>query len=159
MKKNLVLLLSVLFLWACVGSLPGPATSQRASPGSEESSRPPASRAATSEPALVAPDSLIFAGRSVEEIYVAAKIALADLRYTIKSSDPVRGLLIAVRTAAETGAGGQTLPMATAAVFNDPGGNACLRVQIIRPVPAAAPSGEDRTEIENILAAVRDLLR
>jgi hypothetical protein len=103
------------------------------------------------------PDTLLFAGRAAEEVFVAAKIVLADLRYAIKSSDPAGGLLIATRRA---GSPGETnLPTATVMIFTDPGGSSGVKVQIVRPGPGGDPSGENQAEIESILAGIQDLLR
>jgi hypothetical protein len=88
---------------------------------------------------------------------VAAKIALADCRYAIKSSDPGGGLLIATRAA--NLAGEQNPPVATVLVFTDPAGAPGVKVQIVRPGQAGDPSGAIRAETEQILAAIQDLLK
>lgn len=146
MKKILVLSGVALLFFSCGVPLiemesSGPAPAQRVAPPQES---PP-------------PDTLMFAGRSVEEVFVAAKIVLTDLRYAIKSSDPAGRLLIATRRSA--GIGETNLPTATVMIFTDPGGSSGVKVQVVRPGQGVNPSGESQSELESILAAIQDLLR
>jgi hypothetical protein len=146
MKKILALSAVALLFCSCAGPLidQAPARSSPAQRVALPQESPP-------------PDALLFAGRSVEEVFVAAKIVLTDLRYAVKSSDPAGRLLIATRRAA--GAGETNLPTATVMIFTDPGGSSGVKVQVVRPGQGGDPSGENRAELESILAAIQDLLR
>lgn len=146
MKKILALSGVALLFCSCAGSLidRAPSRSSTAQSAALPQESPP-------------PDMLLFAGRSVDEVFVAAKIVLADLKYAIKSSDPAGRLLIATRRAA--GAGEANLPMATVMIFTDPAGSPGVKVQVVRPGQGGDPSAENQAEIESILAAIQDLLR
>lgn len=104
------------------------------------------------------PDPTLFAGRSVEGVFVATKIALGDCRYAIKSSDQASGLIVATGSA-DAAAGGRTSPTATVIVFTDSAGTPGVKIQVIRPGQPDESSIENRAESEKILAAIRDLLR
>ena len=122
----------------------------------ERSGSSPAQSAAF-PPESPPPDTLLFAGRSSEEVFAAAKIILADFRYAVKSSDPGGGLLIAARRA--DGPGDTNLPTATVMIFTDPGGSSGVKVQVVRPAGGGDASAANRAEVDGILAAIQDLLR
>lgn len=104
------------------------------------------------------PDTLVFAGRTSEEVLVAAKIVLGDLQYAIKSSDSGGGLLVAARRTA--GAGEAPLSTtATLMLFADPAGRQVVKVQVVRTGQGGDQAAENQAEIEMILASIRDLLR
>ncbi len=144
MAKIIAIFAAVLFLGSCV-----PQTIPQA----------PSAQAAFDRPlAVTAPavrDSLLFPGRSIEEVYVAAKIGLADSRYAIRSSDKGSRLIVASRTGADP----SYAPTASVQVFTDPSGAPGVKVLIAGSGRAGSPSGEIPAETEKILAAIWNLLR
>lgn len=157
MKKIIALSGTILLLWSCAGSLVNPAPSEQAPEPQEAPRQALLSQEAPFQLEPAAPDSASFAGRTSEEVFVAARIALGDCRYAVKSSDSDGGLLVATRTAGP--AGEKNPPMATVLVFTDPVGAPGVKVQVVRPGQAGDPSGEIRSETGKILAAIQDLLR
>ena len=166
MKGIIALLGTLLLAGACVPQYVPQAPSGQGGSGEAAPPREAALQAALGQGGLEqrspgAPpsgsDSAIFPGRAIEELYTAAKIALADCLYVIKSSDPGGGLLIATRRAGSPGE--MNLPTATIMIFTGPTGSPGVKVQVVRPGQSGDPSGENRAEIESILAGIQDLLR
>lgn len=161
MKKVLALSAVLMLCWSCALQNAVPPSGQGGSreapsPQGAINQAPPQQAPIRQESSN--PDPSLFAGKTVEEVLVAAKIALADCRYTIKSSDKESGLLVATRSA-DAAAGETSSPTATIVVFSDSTGTPRVRIQVVRPGQADESSVENRAEIEKILSAIRDLLR
>ncbi len=164
MAKITAIFAAVLILGSCVPQYipqaPSAQGGSREAPPSAQAAPPaPSGQAAFGQPlAGTAPavrDSLLFLGRSIDEVYVAAKIGLADCRYAIKSSDKGSRLIVASRTGGDPG----YTPVASVQIYTDPSGAPGVKVLIAGPGPAGSPSGEIPGETEKILAAIWNLLR
>ena len=162
MAKIFAICAAVLFLGSCVPqTIPqAPAGGSRDAPPGPRAAPPAPSGQAAFDPSLLATstavrDSLLFLGRSIDEVTVAAKIGLADCRYAIKSSDPGSRLIIASRTGADPA----YAPTATVQVFADASGAPGVKILVAWPGPAGNPPGGIPAETERILAAIWNLLR
>ena len=143
MKKMLVLATAVLVLMgACAIK---PPVQQAPNPGSPQG--------AVSVQPSAPQDTFLFAGKTLDQLFVAAKMALTECGYTIKNSDRDSGLLLAAK-AAEPNA-----PMATVLAFTDKTGSSGLKIQFLQAGQAGSSSSATQEAIDKILAAVRQILR
>jgi len=98
-----------------------------------------------------------FPGRTMEEVFVAVKMALADCQYTVKTSEKESGLVYAEGKAFP--ADGKAVPRVTILVFMDPTGTPGVKIQYFQPGQAGDSSNAGKKPIEEILAALRNILR
>ena len=150
MAKITAIFAAVLILGSCVPQIPSrrllPRRAARGRLRPRARAAPPApsgqaafGSAARRRPLPAVRDSLLFLGRSIDEVFVAAKIGLADCRYAIKSSDKGSRLIVASRTGADPALYSR---WPTVQVFTDPSGAPGVKVLIAGPGPAGSPSGE-----------------
>jgi hypothetical protein len=143
MKKILALIVTIAVSGACVPQ-------KLATPGQR-----PQSAAQNAPASLAAPvqDTALFWGKGKDEVYAAAKMALAECGYALKTSDKDSGLLLASK-GTEPNA-----PVATVLVLTDANGIPSVKVQYMRPGQSDTSPAANRSAIEQILGAIRGLLK
>jgi hypothetical protein len=143
MKKILALIVTLAVSGACVPQ-------KMATPAQRPQTA--AQNAPASLPAPVQ-DTALFWGKGKDEVFVAAKMALAECGYALKTSDKDSGMLLASK-GTEPNA-----PVATVLVLTDQNGIPSVKVQCARPGQSDPSSAANKSAIEQILAAIKGLLK
>jgi hypothetical protein len=154
MKKILGLSIAILVLGGCAMQDPR----LRRNPGLGQAPNPAASQTSASIPTMAPPqDTFLFAGKTRDQLFVAARMALEECGYKIKTGDKESGLFLASK--GEARADGTQPPMVTVLVFTDPQGTAGVRIQSLQPNQANDLYGAARSTTDTILAAIQNILR
>lgn len=102
-------------------------------------------------------EATTYAGKTKDEVFTAATMALVDCEFTIKTSDKAGGLLLATKGA--NFATENNAPQVTVLVYADSTGTVGVKIQYVQPGQLADVGGTNKKAIANIQAAMLKYLK
>jgi len=106
---------------------------------------------------LASQNSFMFRGKTKGELFEAVKTALTNCQYNIKTADPESGLLTA--TGNSNGADESVAPQVSILVFTDAKETPGVQIYYSQPGQTGDLSAASKKAIEEILTALKNILK